>query len=335
MANEIHPEIIVDASKLSTNLSFQTDSSESSEYLIDFKKYIDSKNCYYSGPLKHAEIQSVQPKVAYQCKMKILMEERAVSWSQKPTKQRLNRSIKPTFNMWTDYQFQLPVSSEKRSEQKRSLPEHDYTTSCDLCQGQGGIKCSNHRCNYGTENCLLCTHGRKSDGTQCSRCKNGLIECKTCNGKGRLGCTKCDGLGAFRHSAILYIWWETHTSTWYYQNSFLPEEIIAQANKISLWSKSETPWTKESSIENFLQSLNEQNSTIPLKANVIKDYREKHFNDAIKVKNQMRRLICEIERLDFDDVEYTLRQKYFNKKDPTRGNNRHNHYFSILFSFVY
>lgn len=310
MANRIYSEIILDPSKISTN------SDESSlKYLNDFKKYIDSKNCYSSNPLNHAEIDNIQSKVAYQCKINILMEERDIIWSQKPTKQRLNRSIKPIFNLWTDYQFQLPISSDKRSEQKRSLPEHDYTTNCDVCQGQRSIKCTNHRCNYGTENCLLCTHGRKSDGTQCTRCKNGLIECKICRRKGRLECINCNGCGAFHHSAILYVWWEIRTSIWYYQNSFLPEEKIAQANKISLWSRSETPWTKQSSINNFLSSLDEQNSTIPLKANIIRDYQEKHLNDTIKMKNQMRRLICEIERLDFYEIEYSLQRFVYKSYD--------------------
>jgi hypothetical protein len=317
MSNKIHPEIIIDASTLPSESS----SIQSSKYLVDFKKYIDSKNCYYSGPLNYADIKSIQPKIAYQCKMKILMEERGVCWSQKPIKQRLNRSVKPIFDMWTDYQFQLPLSSDKRSEQKRSLPEHDYTTNCEVCKGQGNTICSSHRCNDGKEICLFCIQGLKSDGTRCSHCKNGLIECKTCSGRGRLECSNCDSCGAFYHSAILYVWWETRTSIWYYQNSFLSEEKIAQANKISLWSKSETPWAKDLSIEDFLQSINEQNSIIPLKDNLIKDYKEKHLNDTMKLKNQMRRLICEIERLDFEEIEYTLQPKYLNKNDPTRGKN--------------
>jgi len=315
MSNKIHSEIIVDSSTLPSDPI----SSQRSEYLVDFKKYIDSKNCYNSGPLNDAKIESIQAKVAYQCKMQILMEKRELSWSKKPNKKRLNRSVKPTFNMWTDYHFQLPILSDKRSEQKRPLPEHDYTTSCETCQGQGSIKCSSDHCHYGTENCLSCNQGRQSDGSQCPRCKNGVIECKICNGKGRLRCLNCDGCGAFHHSAILYVWWETRTSTWFYQNSFLPEDKIVQANKISLWSKSETPWTKESSIENFLQSINEQNSTVPLKAHVIKDYKEKHLNDTINSNNQMRRLICEIERLDFKEIEYSLKSKYLNKKYPERG----------------
>jgi hypothetical protein len=65
--------------------------------------------------------------------------------------------------------------------------------------------------------------------------------------------------------------------------------------------------------------MNESNLAIPLKTNLIKDYKEKHLNETMKLKNQMRRLICEIERLDFQEIEYTLEPKYLNKKNPTKG----------------
>ncbi|CAF0877366.1 unnamed protein product [Adineta steineri] len=315
MSNKVHTEVIIDASKLPSTTNFET-----SKHLLDYKKFIDSKSLYYSGPLNNAKVKSIQPKVAYQCKMNILMEERELIWSKKPSKKRQNHCIQPIFDIWSDYQFQLPLLSDKKPEQKRSLTEHDYTTNCEACQGQGSINCTNHRCINGSEKCLSCTQGRKSDGTQCPSCKNGLVNCKTCNGKGRLQCTKCEGCGAFYNSAVLHVSWETRTSTWYYQNSFLPEEKIAQADKISLWSKSETPWTKESTIEDFVHTINDQNSNVPLKANVIKDYKEKHLNETIKLKNKMRRLICDIERLDFEEIEYILESKYLNKHDPSKGN---------------
>ena len=46
------------------------------EPLVGFKKYIDSKFWYHSKPMEGAELISVQPKVAFQCHMKILMETR-------------------------------------------------------------------------------------------------------------------------------------------------------------------------------------------------------------------------------------------------------------------
>ncbi|CAF0807465.1 unnamed protein product [Adineta ricciae] len=312
MANKVHTEIIIDPSQLSPR--------ESSKHLDELKRYIDSKSCYYSGPLNHAQITKIETKAAYQCRMKILFENRELSWTKKATKKRINHSIQPVFDIWLDYQFQLPISSEKKSEQKRSLSEHDYTSNCEVCQGEGNLTCTNHRCVNGSEKCLSCSQGLKSDGTRCSLCKDGLIICITCNGKGRLQCTKCEGCGAFLHSATLRVWWETRMSTWYYQDSFLPEDKIAHVNKVSMWSKSETPWTKESAIEDFVRTINEDNSSVPLKSNIVRDYKDKHLNETMKLSNQMRRLECDIERLDFEEIEYMLEAKYMNKKDFSRGN---------------
>lgn len=52
--------------------------------LADFKEYVDSKWCYYAGPLAQAELVGVQSKIAYQCHMKILVEERSIHWSERP-----------------------------------------------------------------------------------------------------------------------------------------------------------------------------------------------------------------------------------------------------------
>ena len=307
MAHKIHPEVLLDVTKINPK--------SSSKYLIDFQNYINSKRCYSTEPLNQAEIQAIKPCAAYQCKIKILLEQRQVTWSVKPTKQRLSQSTKPTFDFWNDYQFQLPTSAEKKSEQKRSLSEHDYTTDCQACQGQGTIQCVNQRCIDGNEICLACNKGLRSDGSACPQCKNGFVQCQTCRGRGRLDCAQCDSCGVFHHSAVLQVWWEVRTSIWHYQNSFLPEEIIDQEDKISLWSKSERPWTQNSSIENFFQSLDEFQSTVPLKVNLIRDYREKYLYETMK----MRRLTCDIERLDFEEIEYTLASKYHNEKDSMRG----------------
>jgi len=44
--------------------------------LAEFKQYADAKWCYYSKPIENAEIINVQSKVAFQCRMTILMETR-------------------------------------------------------------------------------------------------------------------------------------------------------------------------------------------------------------------------------------------------------------------
>lgn len=48
--------------------------------LVDFKEYVDSKFCYYAEPVNYSQLIDVRPKVAYECHMKILIEERRIEW---------------------------------------------------------------------------------------------------------------------------------------------------------------------------------------------------------------------------------------------------------------
>ena len=84
------PAVILDPSQLDKN-SISSDEVQPSapprelpKHLADFKQYADSKLCYYSEPIDQAEMQGVQPKVAYQCHMKILIEERKLKYTETP-----------------------------------------------------------------------------------------------------------------------------------------------------------------------------------------------------------------------------------------------------------
>jgi hypothetical protein len=82
-------EQILDPTKLPETTSLPPTSSvprrELPKHLADFKEYVDSKFCYYAEPIAQAEmVGDVQRKVAYQCHMKILVEERSIHWSEKP-----------------------------------------------------------------------------------------------------------------------------------------------------------------------------------------------------------------------------------------------------------
>jgi hypothetical protein len=112
-------------------------------------------------------------------------------------------------------------------------------------------------------------------------------------------------------------------SVWYYQNSFLPEKKIAHAKRTTFWSVTKVPWGKGSMIENLVDSIVENVPEIQLKANIIKDYKEKHLVPTKNSANKMRRLQCSIERMSFEEVEYTLEQTYVNKRYPERGLNIH------------
>ncbi len=48
-------------------------------------------------------------------------------------------------NRW-DYHFDLP-STDKKSRQKRNLPEGNYLTRCSNCRGKCTVTCTNSMCN--------------------------------------------------------------------------------------------------------------------------------------------------------------------------------------------
>lgn len=85
-------ELILDPSELPTTDTLPNSSTAPTEsiarelpkHLIDFKEYVDSKFCYNSAPLEYAELVSVDPKFAFQCQMKILMEVRYIDMHREP-----------------------------------------------------------------------------------------------------------------------------------------------------------------------------------------------------------------------------------------------------------
>ena len=59
-------------------------SSQLSGRLAVFKRYVNSKFCYYSKPVDNAEMLDVQKKVAFLCQMTILMETRKIRMVKTP-----------------------------------------------------------------------------------------------------------------------------------------------------------------------------------------------------------------------------------------------------------
>jgi len=110
-------------------------------------------------------------------------------------------------------------------------------------------------------------------------------------------------------------------TTWYCQNSFLPEKQIEKAARVVFWTNKQQPWSKDAPINEFVCSLqqDEVHENIQLKMNLIREYQEKHLNRTLGVNNRMRRLVCTIERLDFEEVQYTLDKQYVNKQTSALG----------------
>ena len=184
-------------------------------------------------------------------------------------------------------------------------------TSSD-CGGSGQIQCS--QCNG---------RGRTETATHiiiCG-CNNGKVNCPKCKGGGKVHCSQCKGCGGFYHSVHLRVEWHTSITTRYSQNSFLPEKQIDQAQRILFWTNKQQPWSKNSSIDEFVHSLQQDagHENIQLKATIVSEYQQKHLNPSTGKDNRMRRLICTIERLDFEEVHYTLEPQYVNKDNSALG----------------
>lgn len=143
--------------------------------------------------------------------------------------------------------------------------------------------------------------------------------CSTCKGSRRVTCSRCSGAGGFRHLPTLRVKWHPRISTWIYQNSFLSEKIISKGQRTCVWSMRQDLWSKESPIEYCLQTIVEETPEIPLKTYIARDYVEKHLAPTANLDNRMRRLECSIERMAFQEVNYTLGDDYINKQDSSRG----------------
>ena len=127
----------------------------------------------------------------------------------------------------------------------------------------------------------------------------------------------------------LTVQWFTKRTRLFYQNSVLHEKRIRKGQRTRIWSAERIPWSKALSIENCIQTMCEDTPDIPLKANIIRDYYEKQFNPMKDANNEMRRLDFSVERMNFEEVRYTMGDNFVNKRDPTLGMNFV--YHTILF----
>lgn len=337
--SQIHPEIVLDPSQLPA----ADVKRPLPKPLADFKTYVDSKCCFHSAPMEGAQLVQVYPKVAYKCQMKTLLEVRSEHWKEEPAtwnhETRLasttlgrwledtRRGGAPVGNIWNDYHFELPAGDEKSSKEQ-ALPQCSYQSRCVQCRGKGLTSCSSSECGgSGWVRCTRCNgRGRTETSTQiiiCG-CRDGKMPCSKCKGGGKVHCPKCKGYGGFFHSVRLRAEWHTRISTWYCQNSFLPEKQIDKAKRTLFWSNTRQPWSKEAAFDGFVSVLqqDEAQENVSLRNTLKNEYEEKHLKPVLQAHNRLRRVACTIERLDFEEVHYTLDDMYVNKKDSALGKRR-------------
>lgn len=130
--------------------------------LANFKEYVDSKWCYFGKPVEQADLIDIQAKVAFQCHMKILVEDRHITWTEKPCpwgnetflgSHTLGRLVESTTrnmgpgmgHIWDDYEFPIP-QGDKKVKQSRNLPEGNYVTRCTSCRGKCIVDCDYYQC---------------------------------------------------------------------------------------------------------------------------------------------------------------------------------------------
>jgi hypothetical protein len=99
----------------------------------------------------------------------------------------------------------------------------------------------------------------------------------------------------------------------------LPEKRIKKSKRIAFWGTKQEPWSEGSSMANVVDPIIEDTPDIDLKMSITKHYTDEHLNPTRSDNVLMRRMQCSVERLDFEEIQYTLGDTYMNERDPSRG----------------
>ena len=215
-------------------------------------------------------------------------------------------------DIWDDYHFDVPYL-DANSKDEQILLECADLSRCDRCRGKGLETCPASGCHgTGQIQCHRCNGLGKihtPDGTIVCSCSGGKVSCSRCGGGGKIHCKRCAGCGGFLHTPILQVKWYTRTNVHYEQNSTLPEKQIEKGEQFQFWSNTDNSWTENSSIEEFLSPLqqDEAGENILLKTKVIQGYYEQ---SRLLSESRIRRLALTIDRLNFKEVHYNLGEKY-------------------------
>ncbi|UJR12758.1 hypothetical protein I4U23_016932 [Adineta vaga] len=104
--------------------------------------------------------------------------------------------------------------------------------------------------------------------------------CSKCHGAGKVHCSPCKGL----------------------------ERRIGKGARTLFWSK-------QSCISNVFNSIIETTPDIDLKMSIENHYNNKHLRKVVNKNNVMRRLEYIIERMNFEEITYTMGDNYINKRN--------------------
>lgn len=183
------------------------------------EKYVSSKCCYSSAPVKDGVITSMETFNTYRYRLESFTESRTSEWSQEPyTGQVVDAGIQPAPSPW-----QIPTNPPAFFNDKKQTIKVPYTSSvknCHVCLGAGRGPCTTCA-GAGNKVCWSCNgSGTRMSNDQCITCRGlGRENCNSCNGHGSRECETCRGKRQMLVFINLTVKWTTEKDDFVAQQS--------------------------------------------------------------------------------------------------------------------
>ena len=256
-----------------------------------FKNYVKGKSCYNASILDQAKPSENRVAVAFEVDLWTLMETRSFKYYQRP----YNGEKALGYPDGDPFDYPLPDSQHIRTDNYNPKPAEypiertQKKLSCEKCSSQGKLICPT--C-FGHK-------GQVIGGT--------TLPCTKCSASGYLQCKECNGSGYFLHWAVLVVKRKVLHSAGYYQNTFLPKDIIRKMpNKFTLFDE-EKKWTNSIFITDFthLCDIISQQCRLNFIKDLQQQYQDQHI---IKIDGSTTiiQLRCSIRGIPVLEIDYEL-----------------------------
>ncbi|XP_067270508.1 protein SSUH2 homolog isoform X1 [Pseudorasbora parva] len=172
-------------------------------------KYVSSRCCYSSAPVKDGVITNMESFNTYRYRLETFMESRSTEWSQEPyTGQSVDAGVQPAPGPW-QIAAQPPAFFQEHQQSIR-VPYTSSVKNCHLCLGTGKSPCTTCA-GVGNKVCWVCNgSGHRPNEECCSHCNGrGRENCSTCSGNGSRQCDTCRGKRQLNVFINLNVKWST------------------------------------------------------------------------------------------------------------------------------
>jgi hypothetical protein len=267
-----------------------------------FKRYVKNKWCYDSAILDTAVVGEGIERMAFQVDIWSLMEHRSISQRQRPYngESAPGKRYKNIFDL-TDSDIQTP-STIIKGERTKSYPLKETQTKqkCRFCNTEGKQQCSS--CN----------------GRGIIIKNNNTNQCSHCRGRGLINCNQCNSAAYLLVYDEVKVTWHTIHSVDYYQNTFLPTNMIQKMPDKPIFYDGSCEWTNDI----FLTSFGELyrvigDSPVHFEKGIQQQYQDKHFIK-LEPSSVIRRLKCLIRYIEIRETDYKL-DGHINETERNKG----------------